>query len=64
MPLEYRERYLIRTFNHMHDKLNNAFEKISDGEFEECKGTINSLIYDLKEIKKRMETWQVKKEYG
>ncbi len=56
MPLEYRERYLIRTFNHMHDKLNNAFEKISDGEFEECKGTINSLIYDLKEIKKRMET--------
>jgi len=55
MAIAHREQYLIRTFNDMHDKLTDAFEEISDGDFDDCKNTINSLIYDLREVKKRME---------
>jgi hypothetical protein len=55
MAIEHRQKYLIRIFNGMHDKLTEAFEEVSDGEFDQCKNTINSLIYDLKDVKKRMQ---------
>lgn len=55
MKLTPRKRYLSSTFDKMHDKLNDAFESVFDGDFEDCKMTINSLIYDLKQIKKSME---------
>lgn len=51
-----RQKYLVSTFKRMHDKLNNAFEYTFDGDFEDCKNTINSLIYDLKQLKKSMES--------
>tara|TARA_R100000479_G_scaffold176494_1_gene131420 strand:- start:1378 stop:1548 length:171 start_codon:yes stop_codon:yes gene_type:complete len=55
MPIVARERYILTTFNQMHEKLNNAFEEISDGDFEDCKQTINSLIHDLRDVKKSMD---------
>ncbi len=56
MAITSRERYITSAFNKMHGKLDSAFEDVFDGEFEECKNTINSLIYDLKDFKKSMET--------
>ncbi len=56
MAITSRERYITNAFNKMHGKLDSAFEDVFDGEFEECKNTINSLIYDLKDFKKSMET--------
>lgn len=50
-----RETYLIKTFDSLHDKLNDVFEDVSDGNFEASRNTINSLIYDLKELKKNTE---------
>lgn len=50
-----RQKYLISTFNRMHEKLDNAYEYVFDGEFEKCKNTVNSLIYDLKQLKKSMQ---------
>jgi len=50
-----RQKYLTSTFDRMHDKLNDAFEYIFDGDFEDCKNTVNSLIYDLRQLKKSME---------
>ena len=50
-----RQKYLTSTFDRMHDTLNNAFEYIFDGDFEDCKNTVNSLIYDLRQLKKSME---------
>ena len=61
MKLTPRKRYLSSTFDKMHDKLNDAFESVFDGDFEDCKMTINSLIYDLKQIKKSMK--KKKKEF-
>jgi len=55
MSVLQRERYLNNVFNRMHDKLNNAYEDIYDGDFEDCKEVINSLIYDLRQLKKTME---------
>ena len=50
-----RETYLIKTFDVLHDKLNDVFESVSDGNFEDSRNSINSLIYDLKELKKNTE---------
>jgi ribosomal protein S17E len=55
MALTSRQTYLAKTFDNMHDKLNNAYEEAFDGEFEQCKNTVNSLIYDLRQLKKSME---------
>lgn len=55
MDITPRQRYLNKAFDRMHDKLNDAFEHVFDGEFEECKNTVNSLIYDLRQLKKSME---------
>tara|TARA_A100001201_G_C4081989_1_gene199261 strand:- start:596 stop:766 length:171 start_codon:yes stop_codon:yes gene_type:complete len=55
MAATSREQYLVNVFNKMHSKLDSAFEDVFDGEFDECKNTINSLIYDLKDLKKTME---------
>ena len=55
MAIKSREQYIMNTFNRMHSKLDSAFEDAFDGEFEECRNTINSLIYDLKDFKKSME---------
>jgi hypothetical protein len=55
MALSSRQTYLAKTFDNMHDKLNNAYEEAFDGEFEQCKNTVNSLIYDLRQLKKSME---------
>jgi ribosomal protein S17E len=55
MALSSRQAYLEKTFNRMHDKLNDAYEHVFDGEFEDGKNTINSLIYDLRQMKKSME---------
>lgn len=55
MALRQRETYLIKTFNILHDKLNEVFEGVTDGNFEESRNTINSLIFDLKELKKNTE---------
>ena len=54
MSAENRHNYLNKTFNELHRKLNNAYEEIYDGEFEECNNTLNSIIYDIREIKKIM----------
>ncbi len=56
MAITSRERYITSAFNKMHSKLDSAFEDVFDGEFENCKNTINSLIYDLKDFKKSMDT--------
>jgi len=53
--LKQRETYLIKTFNKLHDKLNDVFEGVSDGDFEDSRNSINSLIYDFKELKKNTE---------
>lgn len=53
--LKQRETYLIKTFDKLHDKLNDVFEGVSDGNFEDSRNSINSLIYDLKELKKNTE---------
>lgn len=50
-----RQIYLDNTFRRMHEKLNDMFEQVFDGDFEECKNTTNSLIYDLRQLKKSME---------
>ena len=50
-----RETYLIKTFDRLHDKLNDVFESVSDGNFEDSRNSINSLIFDLKELKKNTE---------
>jgi hypothetical protein len=55
MALASRQTYLNKTFDKMHDKLNDAYEHAFDGEFEQCKNTVNSLIYDLRQLKKSME---------
>ena len=55
MSLSYREKYLTKTFNQLQEKLNNTYEHIFDGEFKEAKKLINSISYDLKQIKKQME---------
>ena len=55
MSISQRQKYLDGVFNRMHDKLNDAYEEIYEGEFEACKETINSLIYDLRQLKKAME---------
>ncbi len=55
MAITSRERYIMNVFTKMHSKLDSAFEDVFDGEFDECKNTINSLIYDLKDLKKSME---------
>jgi hypothetical protein len=55
MENTHRYKYLSSRFDRMHDKLNNAFEEIYDGDFEDCRHTINSLIYDLRQTKKSME---------
>lgn len=57
MTLETRHKYLTNVFDRLHDKLDDAFETIYDGDFEDCKNTVNSLIYDLKQLKKTMESW-------
>jgi|TARA_X000001316_G_C905831_1_gene22568 hypothetical protein len=56
MTLETRHKYLTNVFDRLHDKLDDAFETIYDGDFEDCKNTVNSLIYDLKQLKKTMES--------
>jgi ribosomal protein S17E len=55
MALSSRQKYLSTTFDRMHEKLNDAYEHVFDGEFEECKNTVNSLIYDLRQLKKSMQ---------
>jgi hypothetical protein len=55
MELPHRHKYLSSRFDRMHDKLNDAFEEVYEGDFECCRNTINSLIYDLRQIKKSME---------
>ena len=55
MAIQSREQYIVRVFNKMHDKLDYAFEDAFDGDFDYCKNTINSLIYELKDFKKSME---------
>ncbi len=55
MAIKSREQYIVRAFNKMHEKLNSAYETAFDGEFDDCKNEINSLIYDLKDFKKSME---------
>jgi hypothetical protein len=56
MSAESRLNYLQNTFDDLHQKLNNAFEEILDGEFEHCQNTLNSAIYDIREIKKIMKS--------
>tara|TARA_B100000287_G_C20672582_1_gene793937 strand:- start:4152 stop:4322 length:171 start_codon:yes stop_codon:yes gene_type:complete len=56
MAITSREQYIVNAFNKMHSKLDSAFEDVFDGDFEDCKNTINSLIYDLKDFKKSMES--------
>tara|TARA_R100000231_G_scaffold136671_1_gene112184 strand:+ start:146 stop:316 length:171 start_codon:yes stop_codon:yes gene_type:complete len=55
MAIQTREQYIVRAFNKMHDKLDAAYESAFDGDFDETKNEINSLIYDLKDFKKSME---------
>lgn len=55
MAIQTREQYIVNAFNRMHDKLDAAFENAFDGDFNDCKNDINSLIYDLKDFKKSME---------
>ena len=55
MAIQTREQYIVRVFNKMHGKLDSAFEDAFDGDFDNCKNTINSLIYELKDFKKSME---------
>jgi predicted translin family RNA/ssDNA-binding protein len=54
MSSENRLNYLNNVFNNIHQKLNNAFEEIHDGEFEQGQNTLNSIIYDVRELKKTM----------
>ena len=55
MAIQSREKFIVGAFEGMHDKLDSAFENAFDGDFEQCKNDINSLIYDLKDFKKSME---------
>lgn len=56
MSAESRLNYLQNTFDDLHQKLNNAFEEILDGDFDECQNTLNSAIYDIRDIKKTMKS--------
>jgi|TARA_B100000497_G_C7651048_1_gene391692 ribosomal protein S17E len=55
MASSSRQVYLNNVFNRMHEKLNDAYEHVFDGDFEESKNTVNSLIYDLRQLKKSMD---------
>jgi hypothetical protein len=54
MSSENRLNFLINSFDDIHQKLNDAFEEIADGDFEDGQNTLNSVIYDVREIKKIM----------
>lgn len=54
MSSENRLNYLNKSFDKIHQKLSDAFEDIVDGDFEEGQNTLNSVIYDIREIKKIM----------
>lgn len=56
MSAEHRHTFLTNTFDSLHQKLNQAFEEIYDGEFDECNNTLNSIIYDIREVKKVMKS--------
>ena len=58
MSAEHRHTFLTNTFDSLHQKLNQAFEEIYDGEFDECNNTLNSIIYDIREVKKVMKSWR------
>lgn len=54
MSSENRLNYLSESFQNIHQKLNDAFEEVADGDFEDGQNTLNSIIYDVREIKKIM----------
>jgi hypothetical protein len=54
MSAENRHNFLTNTFDDLHRKLNNAYEEVYDGEFDKGNNTLNSIIYDIREIKKIM----------
>lgn len=56
MSAEDRHNYLVNTFDSLHQKLNAAFEEIYDGNFDACQNTLNSVIYDIREVKKIMKS--------
>lgn len=58
MSAENRHNFLTNTFDDLHRKLNNAYEEVYDGEFEKGNNTLNSIIYDIREIKKIMRPWE------
>lgn len=55
MLITPRQKYLTSTFDRMHKKLDDAYESVFEGDFNDCKNTVNSLIYDLRQLKKSME---------
>ena len=57
MSSENRLNFLTNSFDNIHQKLNDAFEEIADGDFEDGQNTLNSIIYDVREIKKIMRPW-------
>jgi|TARA_R110000803_G_scaffold25234_1_gene60277 hypothetical protein len=55
MSSQQRIIFLINSFDDIHQKLNDAFEEIVEGDFEDGQNTLNSIIYDVREIKKTMK---------
>lgn len=55
MSYYYRQRYLTSTFNRLHDKISQIYEDIIDGDFEPAKNNINSMMSELKELKRNLE---------
>jgi len=55
MSTQNRLNYLNQTFEKIHQKLDDAFEEILDGDFEEGQNTLNSIIYDVRDLKKTMK---------
>ena len=47
--------FLNKTFETIHQKLNEAFEDIYEGDFDSGQNKINSIIYDLRDLKKTMK---------
>lgn len=56
MSSKDRYNFLSNTFDNIHRKLNDAFEEIHDGDFEDGQNTLNSIIYDIRELKKTMKS--------
>lgn len=55
MSILSRQRFLSSLFNRLHDRVSQLYEDVFDGDFEPARNNINSMISELKELKRNLE---------